>query len=169
MSLGLILVDDAVDVYVLDRKLGGRGRPPAPRDLKEMDIPVRTNCRENEGMDYLTSEEMRRACLSTTIFSRISQTDSKGEGREAGDADQYGEAPGPCRRDLPRPLWRRTIRSSFSRWTRNAAAGKGCLRTRLAELDGVSMSLCDHSAKIFGAKTEGLPPKIVSQASSTTP
>ena len=31
----------------------------------------------------------------------------------------------------------------------------------LAELDGVSMSLCDHSAKIFGAKTEGLPPKIV--------
>jgi len=31
----------------------------------------------------------------------------------------------------------------------------------LAELDGVSLSLCDHSAKMFGAKTEGLPPKIV--------
>ena len=31
----------------------------------------------------------------------------------------------------------------------------------LAELEGVSMSLCDHSAKMFGAKTEGLPPKIV--------
>ena len=31
----------------------------------------------------------------------------------------------------------------------------------LAGLDGVSMSLCDHSAKMFGAKTEGLPPKIV--------
>lgn len=31
----------------------------------------------------------------------------------------------------------------------------------LAELDGVSMSLCDHSAKMLGAKTEGLPPKIV--------
>ena len=31
----------------------------------------------------------------------------------------------------------------------------------LAELEGVSMSLCDHSAKMFGARTEGLPPKIV--------
>jgi len=31
----------------------------------------------------------------------------------------------------------------------------------LAGLDGVSMSLCDHSAKAVGAKTEGLPPKIV--------
>lgn len=31
----------------------------------------------------------------------------------------------------------------------------------LAELDGVSMSLCDHSAKAVGAKTEGLPSKIV--------
>lgn len=31
----------------------------------------------------------------------------------------------------------------------------------LAELDGVSMSLCDHSAKMCGAKIDGLPPKIV--------
>lgn len=31
----------------------------------------------------------------------------------------------------------------------------------LAGLDGVSMSLCDHSAKAVGAKTEGLPAKIV--------
>ena len=31
----------------------------------------------------------------------------------------------------------------------------------LAGLDGVSMSLCDHSAKMLGAKTEGLPPNIV--------
>ncbi len=31
----------------------------------------------------------------------------------------------------------------------------------LAELDGVSMSLCDHSAKMCGARVEGLPPKIV--------
>ncbi len=31
----------------------------------------------------------------------------------------------------------------------------------LAELDGVSLSLCDHSAKTIGANTEGLSPKIV--------
>ncbi len=31
----------------------------------------------------------------------------------------------------------------------------------LAELQGVSMSVCDHSAKMIGANTEGLSPKIV--------
>ena len=31
----------------------------------------------------------------------------------------------------------------------------------LAGLDGVSVSLCDHSAKTFGVRTESLPPKIV--------
>lgn len=31
----------------------------------------------------------------------------------------------------------------------------------LAALEGVSMSLCDHSAKMFGARTEHLPPNIV--------
>ena len=31
----------------------------------------------------------------------------------------------------------------------------------LAELDGVSLTLCDHSAKHHGARTEGLSPKIV--------
>ena len=37
----------------------------------------------------------------------------------------------------------------------------------LAELDGVSMSLCDHSAKMCGAKTEGLPPKMVCESQLT--
>jgi predicted peroxiredoxin len=31
----------------------------------------------------------------------------------------------------------------------------------LAELQGVSMSVCDHSAKMVGVKTEGLSPKII--------
>ncbi len=31
----------------------------------------------------------------------------------------------------------------------------------LAELEGVSLSLCEHSAKMLGAKTAGLSPKIV--------
>ena len=31
----------------------------------------------------------------------------------------------------------------------------------LAELQDVSMSVCDHSAKMIGVKTEGLSPKIV--------
>lgn len=31
----------------------------------------------------------------------------------------------------------------------------------LAGLEGVSLSVCDHSAKMLGANTEGLSPKIV--------
>ena len=31
----------------------------------------------------------------------------------------------------------------------------------LAELQGVSMSVCDHSAEMLGVKTEGRSPKIV--------
>ena len=31
----------------------------------------------------------------------------------------------------------------------------------LAELEGVTLSICDHSAKMHGVSTVGLPPKIV--------
>lgn len=59
MSLGLILVDDLVDVYVLDKKL-----PATPESashvetLKEMDMHIHTNCAENEGMEYLQTQEI---------------------------------------------------------------------------------------------------------------
>ncbi len=57
MSLGLILVDDLVDVYVLDRKLQAAGETALHLEtLKEMDVQVRTNCRENEGMEYLPAD-----------------------------------------------------------------------------------------------------------------
>ncbi len=59
MSLGLILVDDLVDVYVLDRKLQATGETALHLEtLKEMDIQARTNCRENEGMEYLPVDEI---------------------------------------------------------------------------------------------------------------
>jgi len=59
MSLGLILVDDAVEVYVLDRKLSTTGEAVLHLEtLKEMDVPVYTNFRENEGMEYLPAGEI---------------------------------------------------------------------------------------------------------------
>ena len=59
MSLGLILVDDLVDVYVLDKKLQATEETALHLEtLKEMDIQVRTNCRENEGMEYLPADEI---------------------------------------------------------------------------------------------------------------
>ncbi len=59
MSLGLILVDDLVDVYVLDRKLQATEETALHLETtKEMDMQIRTNCRENEGMEYLSTQEI---------------------------------------------------------------------------------------------------------------
>jgi len=59
MSLGLILVDDLVEVYVLDRKLEAAGEAALHLEtLKEMDVPIHTNCRDNEGMEYLPADEI---------------------------------------------------------------------------------------------------------------
>ena len=61
MSLGLILVDDAVDVYLLDRKLQATGEAAFHLEtIKEMDMPVYTNCRDNEQMEYLQADEIAR-------------------------------------------------------------------------------------------------------------
>ena len=67
MSLGLILVDDLVDVYVLDAKLQATGEAASHVEtIKEMEMQIRTNCRENEGMEYLPTE---------AIASRLHQYD----------------------------------------------------------------------------------------------
>ncbi len=59
MALGLILVDDLVDVYVLDKKLQASAETALHVEtMKEMDMQIRTNCRENEGMEYVTVEEI---------------------------------------------------------------------------------------------------------------
>ncbi len=59
MSLGLILVDDLVDVYVLDRKLQATEETALHVEtMKEMDVQIYTNCRENEGMELVTVEEI---------------------------------------------------------------------------------------------------------------
>ena len=59
MSLGLILVDDLVDVYVLDKKLPATQEAASHVEiLKEMDMQIYTNCRENEGMEFLPAEEL---------------------------------------------------------------------------------------------------------------
>lgn len=59
MSLGLILVDDLVEVYVLGKKLQASEETALHVEtLKEMDIPVYTDCRENEGMKYLPPDDI---------------------------------------------------------------------------------------------------------------
>ncbi len=59
MSLGLILVDDLVDVYVLDKKLRASEETALHLEtMKEMDMRIYTDCRENEGMEYVTLEQI---------------------------------------------------------------------------------------------------------------
>ncbi len=59
MSLGLILVDDAVDVYVLDRKLQPTAETTLNMEtLQEMEIKIFTNYRGNADMEYLTTSEI---------------------------------------------------------------------------------------------------------------
>jgi hypothetical protein len=59
MSLGLILADDLVDVYVIDKKLQATEETALHVEtIKEMDMRIYTNCRENEGMEYLPFNEI---------------------------------------------------------------------------------------------------------------
>jgi len=61
MSLGLILGDDAVDVFVLDRKLQQSEESALHLEtIREMEMKLYTNCRENADMEYLTTAEIAR-------------------------------------------------------------------------------------------------------------
>jgi hypothetical protein len=64
MSVGVTLMDDTIDVYVLDRKVESN----ADNDLnletiKEMDMKLATNKKENAGMDYISTEELAKRLL----------------------------------------------------------------------------------------------------------
>jgi len=59
MAVGIILKDDRIDVYVLDRKL--EDTPDNALNLETMqdlDMKVWTNCRENASLPYLSTEEI---------------------------------------------------------------------------------------------------------------
>ncbi len=61
MSLGLILVDDVVDVYVLDRKLQQTEESALHfGTMREMEMKIFTNYRGNADMEYLTTAEIAR-------------------------------------------------------------------------------------------------------------
>jgi hypothetical protein len=61
MSLGLILRDDVVDVYVLDRQLLHTEESALHLEtIREMEMKLYTNCRGNADMEYLTTAEIAR-------------------------------------------------------------------------------------------------------------
>ncbi len=61
MGVGMILADDAVDAYILDREV----EKTDDNDLNletmvDMDVKVFTNFKGNENMEYLSTEEIAR-------------------------------------------------------------------------------------------------------------
>ncbi|HEU5338487.1 MAG TPA: hypothetical protein VFU39_04285 [Sulfuricaulis sp.] len=64
MALGLTLMDDKVDVFVLDRRLIGSEEDLMNIELmKETGIRIFSNHRENPQAEYCTTEEIARQLL----------------------------------------------------------------------------------------------------------
>lgn len=64
MSLGLTLVDDIVDVYVMDNKLEQTEQNISNLELmREMEIKLYSNDKSNEEMEYCSSEEIAQKLL----------------------------------------------------------------------------------------------------------
>ena len=64
MAVGIILLDDVIDVYVLDRKVEVVGSNGLYLEtITDMEMNAFTNVRENEGMEFLSAEEIARRLL----------------------------------------------------------------------------------------------------------
>ncbi len=64
MSLGLLLLDDTVDVYVLDRALEQTEETgPHLEAMKEFEVKIYTNSGQGEGMERLSIGEAARRLL----------------------------------------------------------------------------------------------------------
>lgn len=64
MALGLTLVDDQVDVYVLDRKLGAREEDLLNLELmKDMGMHVYSNQSDDPGAEYRTTRDVAQRLL----------------------------------------------------------------------------------------------------------
>lgn len=64
MSLGLTLVDDIIDIYMLDGKLNGPEQDRLNLELiKEMGMKIYSNCQGNEDVQYLSTEKIAHKLL----------------------------------------------------------------------------------------------------------
>ena len=64
MAVGITLMDDSIDVYILDRAVEDTEENALNLEtMKELDMNIYTNTRENEGMDYRSSSEIAAQLL----------------------------------------------------------------------------------------------------------
>lgn len=59
MGLGITLEDDIVDIYVLDKKVEENEKNTTNIEvMKDLELLIYTNCKENSDMKYLTNQEI---------------------------------------------------------------------------------------------------------------
>jgi len=64
MSVGVTLMDDKIDVYVLDRKVESNDDNDLNLEtIKDMDMKLATNSKENAGMDFISTEDLAQKLL----------------------------------------------------------------------------------------------------------
>ncbi|HEX9136504.1 MAG TPA: hypothetical protein VF905_06125 [Nitrospirota bacterium] len=64
MSVGVTLMDDTIDVYVLDKKVESNDDNDLNLEtIKDMGMKIASNTQENSGMDYLPTEELAQKLL----------------------------------------------------------------------------------------------------------
>ncbi len=64
MSVGITLMDDTIDVYVLDRKV--ESNPDNDLNIetiKDMGMKLATTTKENAGMDFISTEDLAQKLL----------------------------------------------------------------------------------------------------------
>lgn len=59
MSIGLTLMDDTIDVFVMDKKVkNSENNQLNIETIKEMGMNLYSNCAENDEMEYLSTKEI---------------------------------------------------------------------------------------------------------------
>lgn len=65
MSIGLTILDDAIDIFVLDRKLEETENAKMNLEMiKDLDIKIYTNVAENAGMAFISNDKLADTLLS---------------------------------------------------------------------------------------------------------
>jgi len=64
MAVGIILLDDTIDVYVLDKKIEETDQTRLYLEtIRDMEMNAFTNVRDNETMEFLSTEEIATQLL----------------------------------------------------------------------------------------------------------
>lgn len=64
MGVGLILADDEIHAYVLDRKVEDTDDNNLNVEtMGDMDVKLYTNCKDNKNMEFLSTEEIAQKLL----------------------------------------------------------------------------------------------------------